>query len=87
MPPSQDPNHFFQTSEYLDNAARKAKKAKNENGQPIRLKSKISAVAADPNRTDAVYIAESVGQVRRLLPDVGAMLASSLHVICSLIIR
>ena len=69
MSRSGDPDHFFQTDQSLHEAARKAKKAKNEHGQPIRLKSKISALAADPS-DNAVFIAESVGQIRRLLPDV-----------------
>lgn len=71
MSKSQDPDHFFQTSQSLAETSRKAAKSHNEHGAPIRLKSKILAVVADPTREGTVYLAESAGQVRRLVLDVG----------------
>jgi len=49
--------------DYLDNEARKAGKAKNTAGDPIKLGSKLLAVKADPLRDDAVFVAEAVGKV------------------------
>ena len=71
MSRSQDPDHFFQTSQSIAETSRKAAKSKNEHGAPIRLKSKILAIIADPTHEGAVYLAESVGQVRRIVLDVG----------------
>lgn len=71
MSRSQDPDHFFQTSQSIAETSRKAAKSKNEYGAPIRLKSKILAISPDPAHQGAVYLAESVGQVRRLVLDVG----------------
>ena len=71
MSKSQDPDHFFQTSQSLAETSRKTAKSKNEHGAPIRLKSKILAIIADPVDSNAVYIAESAGQVRRIVLDVG----------------
>ena len=70
MSRSQDPDHFFQTSQSLAETSRKAAKSKNEYGAPIRLKSKILAVIVDPAQDGAVYLAESAGQVRKLILDV-----------------
>ncbi len=70
MSRSQDPDHFFQTSQSLAETSRKAAKSKNEDGAPIRLKSKILAVLVDPTQDGTLYLAESVGQVRRLILDV-----------------
>ena len=70
MSRSQDPDNFFQTSQSLAENSRKAAKSTNEHGAPIRLKSKILAVLVDPTQDSALYIAESVGQVRRLILDV-----------------
>lgn len=60
----------------IEESKRKAAKAKNNNGNPIRLKSKILAIAADPCGQDAVYVAESAGTVRKVVLEVGAQLDS-----------
>ncbi|KAI4100830.1 MAG: hypothetical protein L6R37_005229 [Teloschistes peruensis] len=71
MTSSSDPDHFFQTSHSLAETERKSLKSTNKNGNPIRLPSKILAVVADPsNPYDAVFIAESVGSVRRVTLEV-----------------
>ena len=85
MSQSQDPNHFFQTSQALAETTRRAKKAKNEHGRPIRLQSKALAITADPQSLDAVYVAESSGIVRRILPHVGTHRRSPFA--CSLVFR
>ncbi|KAK8158444.1 WD40-repeat-containing domain protein [Phyllosticta citribraziliensis] len=63
MSRSADPGHFFQTSTALSESARKAQKAKNELGAPIKLPSKLLAVATDPldDNKSAVYVAEAAG--------------------------
>ncbi|KAK8160476.1 WD40-repeat-containing domain protein [Phyllosticta citrichinensis] len=63
MSRSADPGHFFQTSTALSESARKAQKAKNEFGAPIKLPSKLLAIAADPLDDDegVVYVAEAAG--------------------------
>ncbi|KAF2840390.1 WD domain-containing protein [Patellaria atrata CBS 101060] len=66
MSRSTDPGHFFQTSVSLSEAERKAKKSSNNNGIPIKLRSKILAVATDPDDTDAIYVAEAAGTVKKL---------------------
>lgn len=76
MSKSQDPDHFFQTSHSLAETSRKAAKSSNENGAPIRLKSKILAIISDPSHPSAIYIAESAGQARRILLDVGMHVVS-----------
>ncbi|KAL8776051.1 MAG: hypothetical protein Q9194_003409 [Teloschistes cf. exilis] len=59
-------------SHSLAETERKSLKSTNKNGNPIRLPSKILAVVADPsNPYDAVFIAESVGSVRRVTLEVG----------------
>ncbi|KAL2041715.1 hypothetical protein N7G274_005499 [Stereocaulon virgatum] len=70
MSKSTDPDQFFQTSHSLAETSRKAFKAKNNHGNPIRLSSKILAVLADPSTDGAVYIAESAGTVRRVVLEV-----------------
>lgn len=71
MSRSQDPDHFFQTSQSLAETSRKAAKSKNDHGAPIRRKSKILAVAVDPVREETIYVAESAGQVRKIELNVG----------------
>ncbi|KAK7606373.1 WD domain-containing protein [Phyllosticta paracitricarpa] len=73
MSRSADPGHFFQTSTALSESARKAEKAKNELGAPIKLPSKLLAVAADPLDDDAaaVYVAEAAGNVKRVVLQTG----------------
>ncbi|KAG6988590.1 hypothetical protein G7Y79_00070g096890 [Physcia stellaris] len=72
MSASNDPDHFFQTSSSLAETDRKARKAPNTHGDPIRLSSKILAVIADPTFNGAVYLAESAGTARRVVLDTGA---------------
>ncbi|EGD98305.1 WD repeat protein [Trichophyton tonsurans CBS 112818] len=64
-------DYFFQTTAQLENAERKREKSKNSNGSPIKLQSKILAIAADPTRSDAVFLAESAGTARQLILEVG----------------
>ena len=62
--------HFFQTSESLVAEQRKASKAQNKLGRPIKLSSKLLAVTADPFDERAVYVAEAAGEVRRVVLEV-----------------
>jgi len=62
--------HFFQTSESLVAEQRKADKAQNKLGRPIKLSSKLLAVTADPFDERAVYVAEAAGEVRRVVLEV-----------------
>ena len=55
----------------IEDNDRKIAKSKNENGNPIRLQSKILAVVADPFSTNSVYIAESAGLIRKVGLEVG----------------
>ena len=55
---------------YLTESARKASKSKNASGNPIKLASKILAVAADPENNERVYVAEAAGTVRRVVLEV-----------------
>jgi hypothetical protein len=70
--------HFFQTSESLVAEQRKANKAQNKLGRPIKLSSKLLAVTADPFDERAVYVAEAAGEVRRVVLEVsfGTLLIS-----------
>jgi hypothetical protein len=62
--------HFFQTSDSLVSEERKAAKAKNKLGRPIKLSSKLLAVTPDPFDERAVYVAEAAGEVRRVVLEV-----------------
>ncbi|KAK2832022.1 hypothetical protein FQN49_006931 [Arthroderma sp. PD_2] len=64
-------DYFFQSTAQLENAERKRLKSKNSNGEPIKLQSKVLAIAADPTRGDAVFLAESSGTARRLVLETG----------------
>ena len=64
--------HFFQTSESLLSGQRKAAKAKNKLGRPIKLSSKLLAVTPDPFDGRAVYVAEAAGEVRRVVLEVSS---------------
>ncbi|GME27830.1 WD repeat containing protein [Neofusicoccum parvum] len=66
MSRSADPGHFFQTSSALSESARKAEKSKNTAGDPIKLSSKLLAVAADPLDDGAVYVAEAAGNTHEI---------------------
>jgi hypothetical protein len=70
MSRSNDPGHYFQTTEALETTARKAAKSKNTHGDPIKLTSKILAAVPDPHHPNAVYVAEAVGEIRRVQLDV-----------------
>ncbi|KAF2421179.1 WD40 repeat-like protein [Tothia fuscella] len=71
MSRSTDAGHFFQTTAALDETARKIRKAKNKLGNPIRLPSKILAIAADPYNASCVYVAEAAGTVKRVVLETG----------------
>lgn len=55
----------------MEETNRKAAKSKNQNGKPIKLQSKILAVAADPHSAESIYVAESSGVLRRVVLEVG----------------
>ncbi|EEP81108.1 hypothetical protein UREG_05950 [Uncinocarpus reesii 1704] len=61
---STNPDNFFHTTASLEDSRRKAGKSGNKNGSPIKLPSKILAIAADPFNTDSVFVAESSGVLR-----------------------
>ncbi|KAM0713659.1 hypothetical protein Q7P37_010621 [Cladosporium fusiforme] len=63
--------HFFQTSDSLAKDQRKSAKAQNKLGRPIKLASKLLAVTPDPFDERAVYVAESAGEVRRIVLETG----------------
>ncbi|KAJ4369580.1 hypothetical protein N0V83_005342 [Neocucurbitaria cava] len=66
MSHSNDPGHYFQTTSSLEETARKAAKSKNTKGDPIKLPSKILAIAADPQDENQIYVAEAAGNVKRI---------------------
>ena len=66
MSRSNDPGHYFQTTEALATTERKAAKSKNKYGDPIKLSSKVLAVIADPFTENSVFLAEAVGQISRV---------------------
>lgn len=70
MSRSNDPGHYFQTSASLATSERKAAKAKNKHGKPIKLPSKLLAVCEDPGDERAVFVAEAAGEVRRVVLEV-----------------
>jgi hypothetical protein len=59
----------------LDETARKATKSKNTSGSPIKLPSKILAIAPDPHDEDQIYVAEAAGNVKRINIEVGQTLS------------
>jgi hypothetical protein len=61
------------SSSALNETARKASKSKNTKGNPVKLPSKVLALAADPHDEDAVYIAEAAGNVKRIKLEVGQL--------------
>lgn len=71
--------HFFQTSDSLVSGQRKAAKAQNKLGRPIKLSSKLLAVTADPFDERAVYVAEAAGEVRRVVLEVSIKSSYSEH--------
>ncbi|KAL8908480.1 MAG: hypothetical protein Q9207_000786 [Kuettlingeria erythrocarpa] len=70
MSASNDPDHFFQTTDSLAESQRKSLKSTNRKGNPVRLRSKILAVTADPNcPRNAIFVATSGGDVIRVVVD------------------
>ena len=80
MSRSNDAGHFFQTSSALATTERKAAKAKNKRGAPIKLPSKILAAIAAPSG-DAVFVAEAAGDVKRVVLEVCKISSSSAFII------
>ncbi|KAI4156424.1 MAG: hypothetical protein LQ341_000015 [Variospora aurantia] len=73
MPTTNEADHFFQTTHSITETERKSRKGTNKNGAPVRIPSKILAAVADPScPSDAVFVAESAGNVRRVVVDVGS---------------
>ena len=68
MSRSNDAGHFFQTTDALATTERKAAKAKNKHGNPIKLSSKVLAVTPGP--TGSVLVAEAAGEVKKVTLDV-----------------
>ncbi|KAK0842647.1 hypothetical protein LTR03_009127 [Friedmanniomyces endolithicus] len=66
MSRSDDPGHYFQTTDSLATSERKAAKANNNYGDPRRLSSKILAVLSYETWPGEVIIAEAAGVVRRV---------------------
>lgn len=66
MSTSTDPGHFFQSDASEATRARKAAKASNTHGAPMRFTSKILDIVEDPTQAGCVYLAESDGHVRRV---------------------
>jgi hypothetical protein len=62
-----DPFPLLLYSAALDEQQRKEAKSQNENGNPIKLQSKILAVFSDPWNQGSVYVAQSSGVVRRVV--------------------
>ena len=79
--------HFFQTSESLVSGQRKAAKAKNKLGRPIKLSSKLLAVTPDPFDGRAVYVAEAAGEVRRVVLEVSFWIYSLERLLLGLLLR
>lgn len=71
MSRSTDPGHFFQTDASEAIRARRAAKSGNENGDPIKLTSKILDVAVDPLSPNCLFVAESAGCIRKVNVEVG----------------
>ncbi|KAF2206185.1 hypothetical protein CERZMDRAFT_115876 [Cercospora zeae-maydis SCOH1-5] len=66
MSRSNDPGHYFQTTEAIATSERKAAKSNNKHGHPIKLPSKILAAIADPFHENAIHVAEAAGEVKRV---------------------
>ena len=74
--------HFFQTSDSLVSGQRKAAKAQNKLGRPIKLSSKLLAVTADPFDERAIYVAEAAGEVRRVVLEVSCEITLFCSCVC-----
>ncbi len=66
MSRSTDPGHFFQSDASEAIRARRAAKSGNAFGDPIKLQSKLNAIAVDPFSNDCLYVAESAGCIRKV---------------------
>ena len=80
---ADDPGNYFQTTDSLATSERKAAKAKNKEGNPITLPSKILAAQLVPRSSDgdgseAIYVAEAAGDVKRVRLEVGEKFSSFL---------
>ncbi|SLM34343.1 WD40/YVTN repeat-like-containing domain [Lasallia pustulata] len=71
MSQSTDPDHFFQTTNSIEETNRKALKSKNNHGKPLKLPSKLLAITLDPTNNGRVFVAESAGTVRRVVLETG----------------
>ncbi|KAK5109243.1 hypothetical protein LTR62_007225 [Meristemomyces frigidus] len=67
MSRSDDAGNYFQTTESLATIERRAAKAQNKHGKPIKLSSKILAVEPDPQKEGTIHVAEAAGQVTRVI--------------------
>ncbi|PGH12200.1 hypothetical protein AJ80_06820 [Polytolypa hystricis UAMH7299] len=76
MSRSSNRDDFFQTTSSLEEVRRKAEKAGNNNGNPIKLQSKLLAITADPSSKSCVYVAESAGVLRKLVLETGETVAT-----------
>jgi hypothetical protein len=70
MSRSDDAGHYFQTSTSLETTERRAGKAKNKLGKPIKFASKLLAIHNDPFDERAVYVAEAAGELKRVVLEV-----------------
>ncbi|KKA26692.1 hypothetical protein TD95_001631 [Thielaviopsis punctulata] len=67
-------DNFFQTDATHAKNARRDAKSTNQFGNPIKLKSKILALVADPSSPfGSVFVAESASKVRRVNLETGAV--------------
>ncbi|KAI5812719.1 WD40-repeat-containing domain protein [Pyronema omphalodes] len=64
MSQSADPGHFFQTDASEATRARRAAKANNTFGEPLKASSKILALLPALHKKNHVFIAESCGVIR-----------------------
>ncbi|PGG99893.1 hypothetical protein AJ79_08375 [Helicocarpus griseus UAMH5409] len=71
MAQSSHRDDFFQTTTSLQETRRKAEKSSNTEGNPIKLQSKLLAIAPDPRSPGAVYVAESAGLLRKVVLETG----------------
>lgn len=66
MSRSNDPGHYFQTTDAIATSERKAAKSKNKHGDPIKLPSKLLDAISDPQNEKFIYVAEAAGEVKRV---------------------
>ncbi|TKX19567.1 WD domain-containing protein 34 [Elsinoe australis] len=67
MSRSDNPDHYFQTSESLATSARRAAKSKNKKGDPIELKAKVLAALSDHQH--GIFVACADGLARSVNLD------------------